>query len=259
MKLISLNVWGGKIYEPLMDFIQKNSRDTDIFCFQEVFHTTSDIKTLKERRMNLYEEFSKLLTNHQGYFSSSLANWVIFSRTKNFKTDFNLYFGLSIFIKKDLSVVSSGDFFVYGERDVFNSNDLNTLPRNAQYLTFTKSGKRYTVCNLHGIWLKGGKNDSPTRLEQSRKINEFLNKQIGEKVLCGDFNLNLDTESVKILEENSRNLIKEYNIPTTRNRFYPGPEEFADYTFVSKNTTVKSFEVPTLEISDHLPMILEFS
>lgn len=259
MNLICLNTWGGKIYKPLMNFVKENSSYTDIFCFQEIFSTTSNVKIHYERRMNLHDEFSKILTNHQGYFSASLANWVIFSRTKNFKTDFDLYFGLSIFIKKDLTVDSTGDFFVYGAQDTFNPHNLNTLPRNVQYLTFTSLGKKYTICNLHGIWLRGGKNDSPTRLEQSRKINKFLSKQSGEKILCGDFNLNMDTESVKILEKDLRNLIKEYKIQTTRNKLYPGHEKFADYTFVSKGINVKNFKVPSMEISDHLPLILEFS
>ncbi len=38
MKLLCLNVWGGKIHEPLLDFIKKHS-DIDIFCFQEVFNS----------------------------------------------------------------------------------------------------------------------------------------------------------------------------------------------------------------------------
>lgn len=258
VKLISLNTWGGKIYKPLINFVKENSSSTDIFCFQEIFNTTSNVKIRHERRMNLHDELSKILTNHQGYFSASLQNYIIFSRTENFKTDFNLGFGLSIFVKKDLKVDSNGDFFVYGDQDTFKPNDLNTLPRNVQYLTFTK-GKKFTILNIHGIWLKGGKNDSPSRLEQSMKINEFLNKQKGEKILCGDFNLNMDTKSVKILEKDLINLIKEYNIQTTRNKLFPGNEKFADYTFVSKGIKVSNFAVPNIEISDHLPMILEFS
>lgn len=259
MKLTCLNTWGGKIYQPLMDFIKENSGSTDIFCFQEVFYTTSDVKVIKKRRMNLYEELSRLLSHHQSYFAPCLQNYVIFSRTENLKTDFNLGFGLSIFIRKDKTVNSNGDFFVYGGQDTFNPNDLNTLPRNIQHLTFTEADKKFTICNLHGIWLRGGKKDSPSRVEQSRKINEFLSKHNGEKILCGDFNLDINTKSIKILEENLRNLIKEYNIQTTRNKLFPGEEKFADYTFVSKGIKVINFQVPNIEISDHLPMILQFS
>lgn len=259
MKLISLNTWGGKFYKPLINFIKQQSENTDIFCFQEVFKTTSNIKTLEGRRMNLYSEISKALINHQGYFAPFVNNYIIFNRSKIIHTNFNLSHGLSIFVKKKLTVDSTGDFFVYGNRNSFNPQDLNTIPRNTQYITFKKAGKKFTICNLHGIWLREGKKDSPSRLEQSKKIKQFLNKQKGEKILCGDFNLGLHTKSIEILEENLRNLIKEYKIPTTRNKHFPGNEQFADYIFISSGIKVKNFEVPDIEVSDHLPMILEFS
>src|SRR3989344_437816 len=116
MKLISLNTWGGKIYKPLIKFIQENSKDTDIFCFQEVFKTTSDVNVRYERRMNLFKDISQILDNHKGYFSPCLKNYAIFSRTENHKVDFNLYFGLAIFIKKDIPINSTGEFFVYGKK-----------------------------------------------------------------------------------------------------------------------------------------------
>lgn len=259
MKLISLNTWCGKIYQPLMNFIKDNSHTTDIFCFQEVFSTTANVKIKYERRMNLHYELSKILANHQGYFSSSIQNYVIFSSVNVYKTDFNLEFGLSIFVNKKIVVDSWGDFFVYGGKDTFNPNDLNTIPKTAQYTTFAHSGKKFTICNLHGIWLKDGKNDAPSRIEQSRIINEFLKKQDGEKILCGDLNLDINTKSIKTLEENLRNLIKEYAVQTTRNKLFPGNEKFADYIFVSNGIKVINFQVPNIEISDHLPMVLEFS
>lgn len=182
MQLISLNTWGGKIYKPLINFLQKHSKDTDIFCFQEVFQTNSDIKVMYERRMNLFADLSQVLTNHQGYYCPTIKNYVIFSRSNVYHTDFNLYFGLAIFVKKDIQVQDHGDF-----------------------------------------------------------------------------NLDINTRSIEILEENLINLIKKYNIKSTRNKHFPGQEKFADYMFVSQGVNVLNFKVPDLEISDHLPMILEFS
>lgn len=62
-----------------------------------------------------------------------------------------------------------------------------------------------------------------------------------------------------MLESNMINLIKKYNIPTTRNKYFPGKDKFADYTFISPDINAQDFRVPTAEISDHLPMILDFS
>ena len=54
--------------------------------------------------------------------------------------------------------------------------------------------------------------------------------------------------------------VKEYQISTTRSPLYRNFAEmkFADYTLVSPGIEVKTFLVPQVEVSDHLPMILEF-
>ncbi len=89
-----------------------------------------------------------------------------------------------------------------------------------------------------------------------------MRKFDGPKILCGDFNLNIDTESLAMLEKqgNLRNLIKDHKVSTTRSALYPKKSimPFADYMFVSPEIGVRSFEVPDEPASDHLPMILEF-
>lgn len=258
MKLISLNIWGGKKFKSLINFIKNHSKDTDIFCFQEVFDTNSNIKESAGFRLNIYNEISKILPNHHRYFASCIENYITGSFQPNF-IDFNLSSGLAIFINKGLKVTSNGDFFIFKERGTFNPKDLNSLPKNAQYLSFTKGSRIFTICNLHGIWQSNGKKDSPSRILQSNKVKKFLDKQKGEKILCGDLNLDINTQSIKILETNMSNLIKDYDISTTRSSLFPGSNQFTDYTFVSSDVNVINFQVPNIDISDHLPMILEFS
>ena len=43
MKLITLNIWGGHVRNPLMEFVSSHS-DIDIFCLQEVYHNAKDKK-----------------------------------------------------------------------------------------------------------------------------------------------------------------------------------------------------------------------
>lgn len=247
------------MYQPLIKFINKHSKDTDIFCFQEVFKTTSRMTENAGFRLNLYEEFCKLLPEHKGYFAPSVENYIAGAFLPNF-TNFNLSWGLTTFIHKKFKVTSEGDFFVFRTKDSFNPEDLNTLPRNMQYLTFNSQNKKFIVCNLHGIWQKGEKVDTPSRISQSEQINNFLDQYKEEaQILAGDFNLNIDTQSLKILEKNLINLIKEYKILTTRSKLYTFGDKFADYILVSDKTKVLNFQVPSIEISDHLPMILEFS
>lgn len=257
MKLISLNTWGGKLYPALIQFIKNNSKDTDVFCFQEVFNTPTQNFEHAGYRLNFYQEISRVLQNFEGYYASTQNHYVFLTGF----VDFELSYGLAIFIKKNIKILEEGDFFVFRERNGADPQNLSyTLPRNVQYIKFVWKDTLMTVCNFHGIWFPGPKLDSPERLKQSEKIKNFLEKQEGEKILCGDFNLKLNTESLKILEGNMKNLVKDYKIPTTRSKLYDRVEDkFADYILVSPGIKVLDFQVPNIDLSDHLPMILEFS
>lgn len=257
MKLISLNIWGGKKFKPLINFIKENSKDTDIFCFQEVFDTSSNIKKSSGYRTNIYQELIDILTSHQGYFAPVQDNYLVGSFQKHF-TNFSLLSGLAIFIRKNLTVKLHGDFLVYGKKNGLNPHDRSSVPKNVQFLLFENSSKIISLSNVHGLWTDD-KKDSPARISQSKKIVHFLNKPTGEKIVCGDFNLDINTESLRLLEANMINLIKEYKIRTTRSKLYSGKNKFADYILVAPEIKVINFEVPSINVSDHLPMVLEFS
>lgn len=79
----------------------------------------------------------------------------------------------------------------------------------------------------------------------------------------GDFNLLPGTQSMKIIEEGMRNLVKEYGVQSTRMvlyRHYDNPEEpnFADYILLTPDVGVKKFEVLPDVVSDHSPLFLEY-
>ena len=128
-----------------------------------------------------------------------------------------------------------------------------------KHIEFVHNNKTYTVFNLHGLWTSGGKTDTPSRIEQSEKVKAFVDKAEGGKILCGDFNLLPHTRSIEILESNLRNLIKEYGVTSTRSELYTKPERFADYTMVSKEINVHNFKVMPEVVSDHIPLLLDFS
>lgn len=258
MKLISLNAWGGKLHTPLIDFIKLHSKDTDIFCFQEVYKNPAKKQSYKDFRINLFDDLSEALEGFNGDFASCQDNYVLSSGLQE-KVGFDISWGLAIFVRKTLSVKSAGDFFVFGERNKLVAGDLTTLPRNVQYVGLEIDDKKFIVLNIHGVWTPGRKTDTPSRVEQSQEIIEFLKDKVQGKILVGDFNLDINTKSIQMLEGIMDNLIRIYNIKTTRNKFFPWGDKYADFTFVSKEIKVVDFQVPNLEVSDHLPMILEFS
>ncbi len=258
MKLISLNIWGGRAYGPFMEFVRTHAVDTDIFCFQEVLSSPSHNVLPHGAHANILGELTAVLPNFDMHFAPEQDGYDL-----DDMVDFNISMGQATFTRKSHSVDSADSVFVYRERN--KGEDRYTIPSNFEYTRLSFGGKAFTIANIHGIPYPGSKIDTPERLEQSRRINEFFSQEKGAKIICGDFNLLPETESVKMLENTGMmNLIKTYHIPETRSRlssYYGKPQylKFADYVFVSREVNVHDFRVPSIGVPDHLPMILEFS
>lgn len=260
MKIIFLNIWYGKMFEPLMEFIKTSASQTDIFCFQEITRSLHIARLSEGGRSNMFAELSNCLSEFQGYFVATHSGY-----DERETVDYNLTHGKAIFVRDTISLDGTGEMFIYKEQ-VVGPQDIpdNSFPANLQYVRFRRNDKIYTIANVHGIAYPGHKRDTPDRLEQSRRIAAFLAAERGEKILGGDFNLFPDTDSIRMIEKlGMANLIKEFNIKGTRNELCNGlyPESqrqyFADYAFVSPGVHVVNFEAPYCLISDHLPLILD--
>lgn len=265
MKIISLNTYGGKIFDPLIEFVAANAKDTDIFCFQEVLHTSKEPFISNGATANLFNEFKKELQNFQAFFAVAQEH---FDQTTLVPEEVDA--GVATFIDQKITINKTGEFFVCNGSNSFVPNDYGTLPYKLHWVQFLINSKQLTVCNIHGVSEPGNKLDCPERLAQSQKILDFINEQSGEKIIVGDFNLLPNTKSITMFEKAGfRNLIKEFSVQTTRGglmrKLFPhygtGPngwQEFADYAFVSSGIKSVKFSVPDVPISDHLPLILEF-
>lgn len=261
MKLICLNTWGGSVYGPLMDFIKTESATADIFCLQEVFKRVSPDApvTAEAARLHLYEEVKNLLPDFAGSFLGTSQG-----HTLSGPVDYPTEMGQAIFVKKNLEIVGSNAYPIFGDYKDIIKPDFSNIPRGLLGVSIRSGGKSFNIFNYHGIPKPGDKLDTPDRLQQSEKIAQILRNITGPKILCGDFNLYPETKSVKILEEGMRNLIKDFKIDNTRNRLswnrHGNTEQhFADFIFISPGVNAEKFEVPYNEISDHLPMILTFT
>jgi endonuclease/exonuclease/phosphatase family metal-dependent hydrolase len=245
MKLITLNTWGGKIYKPLEDFIKKY-QDVDIFCFQEVYHDAvgkEQDEDFLDRSLNLFNDLQILLPNHIGFLKENVDD----------------FYGNSIFIKNTFPIIEEGHHFIHKYKGYVPEGDLGNHARNVQFIKTKNEEKIFTIFNFHGLWNGKGKTDTEDRIKQSKKLIEFTEYFPNEFILCGDFNLRLDTESIKILEDSGlRNLIREKNVTNTRTSLYQKDERFADYIFVTKEIIVKDFKVLPDEVSDHSPLFLDF-
>jgi endonuclease/exonuclease/phosphatase family metal-dependent hydrolase len=226
MKIIFLNVWGNEMRDELVSYIEEQAFSTDIFCFQEA---TDGMKLRCERALVGYNEIS----NHK-YISND----------DNFE--------MSMFIKKDIELVSSGTLFADDMRFGL-----------ALYAEIKMGDRLINVCNAFGRARPSEKMDNPDRLQFSLELIKYFENNGTSVIIGGDFNLEKTTESVGVFERHGyRNLIADFNIQTTRNhlvwdRFPDNKMYYSDYAFLNSKVQLKSFEVVDNEVSDHLPLILE--
>ncbi len=252
MKIISLNTWGGRAGRgKLLDFFKRNA-NADIFCLQEIW--SAPYRHLEGAFMGgLRTSNNDVMTEGMQEISATLS-----AHTSYFRPHYLENYGLQMLVKKDCSVVEEGELFVHKHKGYLPEGDVGNHARNIQFVTINTSRGLVTVINFHGLWNGKGKGDCEDRLEQSDRIIDFLKTLDHRFVLCGDFNLLPDTESLKKFERfGLRNLIAEYGITSTRTSLYTKPGKFADYTFVSKEVEVKEFKTLPDEVSDHLSLYLE--
>ena len=251
MKVVSLNTWGGKAgTEGLLSFF-KAHKDIDVFCLQEVFNGGEEFLGSKSGRFTLDSFDHKLLER----ICAVLPEHIPY-----FRPHFSGIFGLVTFVRKDVPVQGEGETSIYQESGYYSKENIADHARILQHVEFANPD--CAVLQVHGLWNGNGKLDSEDRLRQSERILAFTQTLTTPYVLVGDFNLRPDTESIRLLEKAGlRNLVTEYNIPSTRTSLYDSrdKEPHANYVFVSKDINVHDFRILPDEVSDHAPLYLEFA
>lgn len=168
LKLLSCNIEGRKHYERLIPFIQ--AQQPEVICMQEVFEC--DLPYLAEQ------------------FGMSVAFTPILN--SDFKNIFDIdplgYWGLAIFTR--LPISNQGEYYYVGQRsqipkvDESNSNSLN---RAVRWADLKKGGLHFRIATTHFTWSPHG-NYIPLQGENLATMENFLKTELGEFVLCGDFN-----------------------------------------------------------------------
>jgi endonuclease/exonuclease/phosphatase family metal-dependent hydrolase len=261
LRIVSLNLWGGQAFEPLLDFVREHAPGTDLFCFQEMLDASELVSLACGFRTTLYREISAVMPDFAGAFDP-VVTW---DQPIKDGQPLRVPFGLATFARRGVPVLDRRAVKVIEHQDTLDAvPGLHPIDRWLQLTEFRVPDGTLLVGNYHGIARPGSKLDSDERLEQSRSIRRALDRHAGPVALIGDFNLLPDTESVRLLEAGLRNLVIERAIRSTRSRlnpYYGTPQEqpHADYVFISPGLRVTGFEVPDVSISDHLPMILDLA
>ena len=232
MRIVFLNTWVWNKREDIDTFIRGTK--ADIFCFQEV-----SLKIVKDLE-------KKLPGFNNVYHSGGILS------------EFEDEIGQATFVKKEFPILGSSKVVTYKNK----VDEIGFL----LYTSIDLGKKKLFLGNVHGKVYPVNKLDVEERVSQSKNIIDFFERKEGPRIIGGDFNLEIKTESIKMFEDAGyENLIKKFGIKNTRNRVSwrklkkgQKKQHFADYCFISSEVRVKDFEAPYMEISDHLPLILDF-
>ena len=112
------------------------------------------------------------------------------------------------------------------------------------------------IYNTQGIWGFHG-NDNQRRLNMALTIVNKIKDQ-ENVILAGDFNVYLNTKTIKNIELYLKNIFKN-ELKTTFNMARKENSSFAtavvDMIFVSNNIKIVGHYCPNVDISDHLPLV----
>ncbi len=249
MKLISLATWGCRVTEPIFEYIKNNAESTDVFCFQEILKG-GEGKIERGEVKSGYEDISGILKDYTGYF----LEYQDCSYYGESSSNLDFKYGIACFVRKNLKQNFISGIGLYDQNKKWGDYS----GRFAVGSALAVSVEDYVIINIHGLWQGSIKGDTEAKIEQSQKIIDLAESVGGKKIICGDFNLLPDTKAIQMLSSKYKNLIEEYKITETRSSLYTKELRYSDYAFVDKDIKINDFSVPKLNISDHLPLVLDF-
>ncbi|WP_299748950.1 endonuclease/exonuclease/phosphatase family protein [uncultured Tateyamaria sp.] len=266
MKIVSLNAWGGQVWDALAPWIA--SLDVDVLCLQEV--TRAPVQSPEwlryvdpyrdlAQRSGLFGDISALLPDHQSFFAVATRGVLLDDKGVAVPSEH----GLGLWVRRNLAVTQFAQGFVHG---TFRPDGWGAepVPRAMQVVRVQDPGTGQSLCvgHFHGLRDPSGKGDTAARTRQTERaiaLFRSLWQQDIPAVLAGDFNLLPDSASFAQFAQNGlHDLIAYHRIMDTRTTLYKKSQRFADYMLVSNDLLAESaFDVPDQpEVSDHRPLIL---
>lgn len=248
IKFITINIWhGGKIFDNLVFFLQKEK--PDILSMQEVYDGKDP---LLERRFRTVEVLKKEL----GFPYSSFGQR-LFDTTHD-----NLAHGNAVLSRYFLQEEGPFQFFdiplspiaVEGSKTAFD------WPFGMQKVAIDIEGKKLHLVNVHGLWGFDSL-DNERRLKMAERIVSEINGK--ERIIvAGDFNMASNTQTIGKIEKHLTSVFGN-KLASTFNLKYKKGGGFGsasvDMVFVSNDIEVKNHYMPSVDVSDHMPLVVEFS
>jgi endonuclease/exonuclease/phosphatase family metal-dependent hydrolase len=263
VRIVSLNAWGGAMFESLAQWIP--TVKVDVLCLQEVTRTSGlsgwttfeDGERSLPQRADLFGDVCTLLPCHRATMSVSDSGPVTDMHRDLWHQDF----GLGTYVSAELEVVDEHSRFVSGMYVAHHEWPIDNRPRVAHGIrVFDSTNQRnLTVVQFHGLRDPAGKHDTRARYAQTEELRTLIDsiRQPGDfTVVCGDMNLLPDSHFFDAFAE--LGLVDLVGRSDTRTSAYPKASRHANYMLVSDPGSVINFEaLAQPEVSDHRALVLD--
>jgi endonuclease/exonuclease/phosphatase family metal-dependent hydrolase len=242
MKIIQLNIWGGKLGQQIIDFLRAES--PDFVCMQEV----NDLKGRAGYKFFGTLDEIKAGADFTGVFMSPTYSSRYMEREPEY--------GNAILSR--LPIVSAKTVFTRGQyqRNFDIEQDDGNI-RNLQVVTVEVNGQTLHILNHHGHHVPDSKAGNDETRRQMQVIADTIDTIDGPIILCGDFNLAPDSRSIALINDKLVNLSIVNKLRRTYNQFSI-VDAVCDYIFVNDQIKVRHFAMSEALLSDHKALILDF-
>ncbi len=255
-------MWRGTLLSNALEFFKVE--DPDIILLQEIYSTKLLNAPINYR---LYEHLQEVLPEYKSTYGAAFTDTMgkirTLSAAKNLPFSPNVEkveSGNAIFSKFEIK--STTNTFFDRPYKAFNEQAQTSFENNPQTILGAKldaHGVELNAYSVHGIWGFDGK-DSERRLQMAETIIQQIEGK-NNVIIGGDFNLHPDTKTVQTIEKHVKSvfgntLIRTFNLEYKKE---PGFKTAAvDMMFCSENIHVISKKCPDIQVSDHLPLVVEF-
>lgn len=266
MRFVSLNAWGGKLWDALAGWVPEVG--ADILCLQEVTRAPEpnsdwliyeDAYRRLDQRADLFRDISALLPDHMGYFAAAARGPLWDDQRREVQSEH----GIAIWVHRRLAVTELRQGFIHGQYRP-KGWGAEPVPRAIQMARVMppEAGDSFAFGHFHGLRDPSGKGQTPARAAQTQAVVSALSvfQPLDRMILAGDFNLLPDNPFFADLSGlGLTDLVTANGHTDTRTRLYKKAQRFADYTLVGAEIGVERFDLPAVPVvSDHRAMILDF-
>lgn len=248
IKVVCLNIWQGNLLSESIDFIK--SQSADIVLLQEVYNGSQTDLQDKYRSFSILKTELNYATN---VFAMAYLEHLPYGP---------VHHGNAI-LSHFPSTASSVYFMVDPVDPDFEYQDISEhwplLPPPLQQVELDTPAGLVNVFNMHGPWDLDGDNFSPKRQRMSQVILRET-KEVANVILAGDSNAKASNQAMISLEPQLKSVFGQ-EVKSTfnmRRKDNPGYATAAvDHMFTSSNIKVISKTVLDVDVSDHLPLVVE--